>query len=43
MKIAAAQISCSLGDVEANIRKIAEFARTGEGIGRGVSRFSGDG
>ena len=27
MKIAAAQISCSLGDVDANVRRIAEFAK----------------
>ncbi len=27
MKIAAAQISCSLGDIEANVKKIADFAK----------------
>src|SRR6476620_3609006 len=27
MKIAAAQISCSLGNIEANLRKIADFAK----------------
>ena len=32
MKIAAAQISCALGDVEANLRKIRDFsARAREG------------
>lgn len=33
MKIAAAQISCSLGDIPANLSKIAEFAKQAKDLG----------
>jgi omega-amidase len=39
MKIAAAQISCGLGDLEANLRKIREFAVRAKGAGADLIVF----
>jgi len=39
MKIAAAQISCAPGDLEANLRKVREFAARGQGSGADLVVF----
>ena len=43
MKIAAAQIACALGDVDANIRKMRDFSARAQGRRRGADRLSRDG
>jgi omega-amidase len=39
MKIAVAQISCSLGDPEANLRKVHDFSRQAKAVGAGIIVF----
>ena len=42
MKIAVAQISCSLGDPEANLSKVRDFSRRAKEARRRADRFPRD-